>query len=111
MLLHNITEEDVDKGRAEYEVHGAGSLKKKTALTPKNIFEKVALFTELHLGPTNRQLSFQDTLVEMLRTGMYNVSSAWIVPFGGRGMSHLRAAALWRLVSEPGTARPEDVHR
>lgn len=111
MLLHNITEEDVRLGHAEYLKYGAGSLKKKTGLTQRNIWEKALLFIELHLqdGPL-RGLNFQQTLLEMMRTGKY-FPCGWLSAYGGKGLNHERAAAQWRLMTSPQTARPEDIHR
>lgn len=68
--LHNITAAEVEVGLSEYLKYGAGSLKKRTALTPRNIFEKAMLFSEMHLrGVPIGAFTFQQTLLEMLRTG------------------------------------------
>jgi hypothetical protein len=109
--LHNITEADVAVGREEYLKYGAGSLKKKTSLTPRNIFAKAMLFTEMHLHNTPMgQLTFPQTLVEMLHTGKY-YPEGFVLPYGGRGLSHERAGAQWRLQTAPETAQPEDIQR
>jgi hypothetical protein len=109
--LHNITAADVAVGRQEYMKYGAGSLKKKTGLTPRNIFEKAMLFTEMHLRNTPLgQLTFPQTVLEMLITGKY-YPVGFVTPYGGRGLSHERAAAQWRLQTTPETAQPEDIQR
>jgi len=96
---------------AEYLKFGAGSLKKRTALTPRNIFEKAMLFTELHLNTMpSSALNFQQTLLHMLRTGKYYLVG-WQNPWGGRGLNHERAAAQWRIMVSPSTVQPQDVHK
>ena len=109
--LHNITEDDVALGHEEYMKFGAGSLKKKTAVTPRNICDKAMLFTEMHLpnGPL-RMLNFQQTLHKMFKTGKY-YPSGWVAPGAGRGLNHERAAAQWRILNDPANTQPEDIHR
>jgi hypothetical protein len=109
--LHNVTPADVAAGLQEYLKYGAGTLKKKTALTPCNIFDKAALFTEMHLDSAPMgQLNFPQTLLTMIRTGNH-YAAGWILPGPGRGLSHERAGAQWRLQTSLETAQPEDVHR
>lgn len=109
--LHNITDVDVQTGKEEYLKFGAGSLKKKTALTPKNVFEKAALFRELHMASHGQAVSFQQLLLEMMRTGMYHPAGSWITPWAGKGMSHARATAMWRMISDPANVQAADVHQ
>lgn len=109
--LHNITEADVEVALAEYLKWGAGSVKKCTALTARNIFEKAKLFQELHLkGTPMGLLNFQRTLLEMLKTGKY-YPVGWMNPYGGKGLNHDRADAQWRIMNYPDTVQPEDVHK
>jgi hypothetical protein len=108
---YNITDADVEVGRAEYMKYGAGSLKKRTALTPRNIFDKAMVFTEMHAkGAPAGMLSFQATILEMLRTGKY-YPVGWQNPYGGKGLNHERAAAQWRIMVSPATVQPEDIHK
>jgi hypothetical protein len=103
IVRHNVTDEDVEIGRANYLKYGAGSLKKRTALTPRNIFERAMLFIEFHLkGAALGMLSFQATVLEMLRTGKYYLVG-WQNPYGGKGLNHERAAAQWRIMVAPET--------
>jgi hypothetical protein len=47
----------------------------------------------------------------MLRTGKYFPGAMWVIPYQGRGMSHERARALWRMIVAPNTVQPEHVHK
>lgn len=48
LLLHNVTETDIELGKDQYLKHGAGALKTRTALTPSSIFYKAAVYYQLH---------------------------------------------------------------
>lgn len=110
VIMHNVTEDELNQGRDEYLKYGAGNLKTRTALTPSSMFTKALVFYSLHAREDRNSCTFQSLLLEMLKTGKYFPTASWVIPFQGRGMSHHRAAALWKMYISPATVTPEDVH-
>lgn len=55
--------------------------------------------------------NFQRILLEMIQSGKYYPAATWVIPYQGRGMSHERCQALWRMITAPTTVQPEHVHR
>jgi hypothetical protein len=53
----------------EYLKYGAGDLKKWTPLTPSSVFAKAALYYQLHARGDRNTVTFQQLLLEMMRTG------------------------------------------
>lgn len=107
--LHNISPEDVRIGRSQHALWGAGSLKNRQVLTTRNIFERCMVFAEVHTT-AGIQRTMQDILCEMMQTGTYTPNAQWVIPHQGRGMSHRRANAVWKMLTCPPNVTPEDVH-
>lgn len=107
--LHNISPNDVRTGRSEHALWGAGSLKNRQVLSTRNIFDRCMVFAEVHTT-AGIQRSMQDVLCEMMQTGTYIPNAQWVIPHQGRGMSHRRAAAVWKMLTCPPNVTPEDVH-
>lgn len=66
-------------GAEEHERLGAGPLKNKTSINPRNVFEKAAHFHKLALRGDPR-VPLHWTLLYMMRTGKYYASAAWGIP-------------------------------
>jgi hypothetical protein len=110
MLRHNVTDAELDEGRDLYLKFGAGNLKKRTQLTPTNLFTKAMVFYSLHSRDDRNAVTIQQIILEMIQSGKYFPSATWVIPFQGRGMSHPRAQALWRMYKAPMSVTVEDVH-
>lgn len=107
---YNVTDDDISQGKEEYLKYGAGDLKKRTPLTPTSIFAKAAVYYQLHARGDRNTITFQQLLLEMMRTGKYFPVATWVIPFQGRGMSHQRAAALWKMYTNPAAVDAHHVH-
>jgi hypothetical protein len=108
--LYNVGDEDIERGKEEYLKYGAGDLKKRTPLTPSSVFAKAAVYYQLHARGDRNTVTFQQLLLEMMRTGKYFPVATWVIPFQGRGMSHQRAAALWKMYTNPAAVEAHHVH-
>lgn len=110
-VMHNITSEDAQAGIEAYVQLGAGPLKNKTMLTPSNLYKRALVYFQMHYKGDKNSCTFQDVLMDMCRTGKYYPSASWVIPFQGKGMSHERAAALWRIMVAPSSTTATHIHK
>ena len=109
--LKAISDEDMELGRAEYEKLGAGPLKNKLMLNPHNVISKALNFQQFHYKGNRNGATFPRTLRQMLRTGKFYPAATWVIPYGGKGLSYPRMAALWSMLLNPAGTTEDMVHQ
>lgn len=100
-ITDNITPEDLKEGRRRYLMMGAGPLKGRCALTPRNILPKALLFHHMNMKAGLHPKSLPYTIRKMIRTGNFYPCMTWIVKYQGGGLVYLRADTVWRMLLDP----------
>jgi hypothetical protein len=105
----DITPEDFEEGRRQYLLMGAGDLKFRCSLTPRNLLPKAIHFKTFHMRDRFNRNCLAYVLLKMLRSGNYFACPSWVTKYQGGGMQYVRADALWRTMCEPKTITLDDV--
>mmetsp|Transcript_39255 Transcript_39255/g.65943 ORF Transcript_39255/g.65943 Transcript_39255/m.65943 type:complete len:406 (+) Transcript_39255:751-1968(+) len=105
----NITEQDLKEGRRRYLMLGAGPLKGRAALSPRNLLIKAHLYHHMNMNAKYHGKSLAYTIMKMIRTGNFYPCMSWIVRFQGGGLVYERADTVWRMLLDPTATTKEDV--
>ena len=108
-VLHNISDDDIAVGQDQYLMHGAGPLKDRCVLTPKNLFERAIIFYNQH-ERANPRVQLPLLLTRMMQSKKYYPSAEWVIPHQGQGVDMDRANRVWRMLVHPQETIVEDVY-
>jgi hypothetical protein len=97
-----LTSADLEQGRHDYALLGKDPIEKRIRLDKKNLFGKVYLFSRMSSAPISRRESFEPMLLAALRSGRYYADASWtIAPYGNGRLCRYRAAAAYKLYTDP----------
>lgn len=68
IMSNDITNENVEEAIKQYQMYGAGEIKKRDGLTPANLFHKVELWWRHKMG-CNPHVRLTTIVRDMLRSG------------------------------------------
>mmetsp|Transcript_5400 Transcript_5400/g.11904 ORF Transcript_5400/g.11904 Transcript_5400/m.11904 type:complete len:409 (+) Transcript_5400:405-1631(+) len=107
MIRHNVSDEQLQKGREEHIAKGAGPLKKRTVLGPTNIVTQMVNFITWHMPKA--VISPDRVLLRMLRSSKYYPSACWVTTGNGRGLHGPKMNCLWKSILTPELLTLDDI--
>ena len=108
----NVSPEDIAFGTEIFLRFGAGPLKDRTAIDPRNIFDKVLNFWRFKCQdrPSLADgMAMTDVLTRMIRTELFYPAGDFVVPMKGYGMDLRRAEKVFNMLKAPKHTTEEEV--
>jgi hypothetical protein len=98
MLKHNVSDEDLERGRIAYAGVRNDPTDGRITINKGNVFKLAVRFWKTHLTPL--QVPLDHVLKYMMQSDMYIPSAQWLMAAYGKGMDNDRSQALFDVLHQ-----------